>query len=37
MQVASVTGMWGIPFMIGWFASLVNYVWESEFKFTASL
>ena len=34
MQVASVTGLWGIPFMIGWFASLVNYVWESGFKFT---
>lgn len=34
MQVASVTGLWGIPFMIGWFASLVNYVWESRFKVT---
>jgi len=34
MQVASVTGLWGIPFMIGWFVSLVNYVWESGFKFT---
>ena len=34
MQVVSVIGMWGIPFMIGWFASLVNYVWESGFKFT---
>lgn len=34
MQIASVTGLWGIPFVIGWFASLVNYVWESGFKFT---
>ncbi|HSG43022.1 MAG TPA: nitrilase-related carbon-nitrogen hydrolase, partial [Anaerolineales bacterium] len=34
MQVASVTGLWGISFMIGWFASLVNHVWESGFKFT---
>ena len=34
MQIASVTGLWGITFVIGWFASLVNYVWESGFKFT---
>lgn len=34
MQVASVTGLWGIPFVIGWFASLANHVWENGFKFT---
>lgn len=34
MQIASVTGLWGIPFVIGWFASLVNYIWESGFKVT---
>jgi apolipoprotein N-acyltransferase len=34
MQIASVTGLWGITFVIGWFASLVNYVWESGFRFT---
>jgi len=34
MQIVSVTGLWGIPFLIGWFASLVNYVWESGFKVT---
>jgi apolipoprotein N-acyltransferase len=34
MQMASVTGLWGITFVIGWFASLVNYVWESGFRFT---
>jgi apolipoprotein N-acyltransferase len=34
MQVVSITGLWGIPFLIGWFASLVNYVWENGFKFT---
>ena len=32
MQIASVTGLWGITFVISWFASLVNYVWESGFK-----
>ena len=32
MQIASVTGLWGITFVVGWFASLVNYVWENGFK-----
>lgn len=32
MQIASVTGLWGITFIIGWFASLANYVWENGFK-----
>ena len=34
MQIASVTGLWGITFMISWFASLTNHFWESGFKFT---
>lgn len=32
LQIASVTGLWGITFLLGWFASLVNYVWEHGFK-----
>jgi apolipoprotein N-acyltransferase len=32
MQVASVTGLWGITFLVGWVASLVNYVWEKGFR-----
>ena len=32
MQIASVTGLWGITFVVSWFASLVNYVWERGFK-----
>src|SRR5512145_1018655 len=32
MQITSVTGLWGITFVISWFASLVNYVWENGFK-----
>lgn len=34
MQIASITGLWGITFMISWFASLTNHLWESGFKFT---
>lgn len=34
MQIASVTGLWGITFIISWFASLTNHLWESGFKFT---
>ena len=34
MQIASVTGLWGITFIVSWFASLMNDLWESGFKFT---
>ena len=34
MQIVSVTGLWGITFIISWFASLTNHLWESGFKFT---
>ncbi len=34
MQIASVTGLWGITFVVSWFASLMNHLWESGFKFT---
>jgi apolipoprotein N-acyltransferase len=33
MQIASVTGLWGITFVINWFASLVNHLWDNGFKF----
>ena len=32
MQIASVTGLWGITFVVSWFASLANYIWENGFK-----
>ncbi|HEX6035966.1 MAG TPA: nitrilase-related carbon-nitrogen hydrolase [Anaerolineales bacterium] len=32
IQLASVTGLWGITFTVSWFASLVNHVWENGFK-----
>ncbi len=30
MQIASVTGLWGITFVISWFASLVNHFWDGN-------
>jgi apolipoprotein N-acyltransferase len=32
MQMASITGLWGITFVVSWFASLVNYLWEHACK-----
>jgi apolipoprotein N-acyltransferase len=29
IQLLSVTGLWGITFLIGWFAAVVNWSWES--------
>lgn len=31
MQILSVTGMWGITFILAWFASTVNALWENGF------
>ncbi len=31
MQVLSITGMWGITFLMMWFASTVNALWEHGF------
>ncbi len=32
MQLASVTGIWGISFLITWFASAVNWAWHQNFE-----
>ncbi len=32
MQLASVTGMIGITFLMGWFASVVNWAWENRVR-----
>ena len=32
MQLVSVTGMWGITFLMTWFASVAVYVWERSFS-----
>jgi len=34
MQLTALTGMWGIPFIVSWFASVVSYVWENGFQWT---
>ena len=31
MQLVSVTGLWGIVFLMSWLASLVNWAWERGF------
>ncbi len=31
VQILSITGMWGITFLIMWFASTVNALWENAF------
>jgi apolipoprotein N-acyltransferase len=28
LQVVSVTGIWGVTFLVGWFASLTNWAWN---------
>jgi apolipoprotein N-acyltransferase len=33
MQLASVTGMIGITFLMGWFAAVVNWAWENRDRF----
>jgi apolipoprotein N-acyltransferase len=31
LQILSITGMWSITFLIGWFASVLSYAWEAGF------
>jgi len=32
VQLVSITGIWGISFLIAWFASIVNWAWEQKFE-----
>lgn len=32
LQTTAVLGIWGIPFIMGWFASVINYMWEADFR-----
>lgn len=32
MQLVSVTGIWGVTFLVAWFASVVNAAWEGGFE-----
>lgn len=31
LQILSVTGFYGVTFLIGWFASISNWIWEHDF------
>lgn len=31
-QLVSITGIWGITFLVTWFASVVNWIWDNEFE-----
>ncbi len=35
MQLASVTGVWGIGFVIAWFAAVANWAWDQHFVWGA--
>lgn len=32
MQLAAITGIWGITFVIAWFASSINWAWDAGFS-----
>ena len=34
MQIVSITGIFGITFLITWFGSVVNWVWEQKFEWS---
>lgn len=36
VQIAAVTGIWGITFFIGWFASVANLIWDHGFNLKAA-
>jgi apolipoprotein N-acyltransferase len=36
MQAVSITGIWGISFLLTWFASVANHLWENEFNCSKS-
>lgn len=32
IQLVAVTGLWGLTFLVAWFGSMVNWVWEKKFQ-----
>jgi apolipoprotein N-acyltransferase len=32
MQLLSITGMWGLVFLVSWFPTVVNWAWERSFE-----
>jgi len=35
LQLVSITGLYGVTFMLGWFAAVVNWAWERRFEWPA--
>jgi apolipoprotein N-acyltransferase len=33
VQIVSITGIWGLSFLVIWFSSVINWAWEQEFRF----
>jgi apolipoprotein N-acyltransferase len=31
LQIMSITGLWGVTFLVAWFSSVANYAWEGGF------
>jgi apolipoprotein N-acyltransferase len=31
LQIVSITGLWGLSFLMSWFASIINWIWEQNF------
>lgn len=31
LQLVSITGMWGLTFLVSWFATVINWAWERSF------
>jgi len=36
LQLLSVTGLFGVTFLLGWFAAVVNWVWERRFEWSVT-
>ena len=34
LQIMSITGMWGVTFLVLWFGSVINFIWENNFEIT---
>jgi apolipoprotein N-acyltransferase len=30
LQVMSITGLWGVTFLVAWLAGVINYAWEGD-------
>ncbi len=35
LQIMSITGMWGVTFLLSWFPAIINWMWEHHFQWQA--